>query len=70
MFWCSYQNIISNFYDKKVIVNCAIFSQGNRLFKEGKFELAKAKYEKACFFSILCFYQHYLLLVLAVLNNL
>lgn len=22
--------------------------QGNRLFKEGKFELAKAKYEKAC----------------------
>lgn len=23
--------------------------QGNRLFKEGKFELAKAKYEKACY---------------------
>lgn len=22
--------------------------QGNRLFKEGKFQLAKAKYEKAC----------------------
>lgn len=22
--------------------------QGNRLFKEGKFELAKAKYEKVC----------------------
>ncbi|THF94400.1 hypothetical protein TEA_020505 [Camellia sinensis var. sinensis] len=25
---------------------------GNRLFKEEKFELAKAKYEKACFFSL------------------
>lgn len=50
-----HENIISNFYNEIVIVNCALSSQGNRLFKEGKFELAKAKYEKACFFSILYF---------------
>jgi len=27
-----------------------LFSQGNRLFKEGKYELAKAKYEKVFIF--------------------
>lgn len=26
-----------------------LYFQGNRLFKEGKFELAKAKYEKAIY---------------------
>jgi hypothetical protein len=38
------ENIISNVYNEIVIVNFAVFSQGNRLFKEGEFELAKAKY--------------------------
>lgn len=32
-----------------------LFLQGNRLFKEGKYELAKAKYDKVWFFTMATF---------------
>lgn len=35
-------------------INDQYFLQGNRLFKEGKFELAKAKYEKVCICLLPC----------------
>lgn len=38
---------LSSYWDKFIII--FVLFQGNRLFKEGKYELAKAKYDHVCF---------------------
>ena len=48
------KNIIQSVYlrtEASQIFDAIVHGQGNRLFKEGKFELAKAKYEKVLFSS-------------------